>query len=278
MTQAVTLRTVPAAAGWHWIVRGWQLLKANPIHIHMAFFFFLGSLGVMSMVPFIGSVLAAMFMPALYLGVMATIGQAERTSSVQPTRLLDALGSPFKKDATGQRTVFKRLASLGLVYTLVVFVALTAVNWFNGDDFFKTLLLNEKPSLDAATRERLSFGLLGILLIYAPISMAFWFTQQLVGWHGQTIGKSVFFSWLGCWRNKSAFAVYGVAWALIFLAMSLAVVSVSSLLNSPTMAGILITPLTLFLMVWVFCSFYASYEGLVHVIDAEDSLQTTPQQ
>jgi hypothetical protein len=278
MTNSVTLRTVPALAGWRWITRGWQLLKANPIHIHMAFFFFLGTLGVVSMIPFIGSVLASMLMPALYLGVMATIAQAEKTSSTQPATLLDALGSPFKRDTSGehqgQRSTFKRLATLGLVYTAAVFVMFAVYYFFDGGAAFGAMMKGEaaaKVPLDAAqasaAQMQLAGSLIGLLLCYVPVSLAFWFTQQLVGWHGQSITKALFFSWLGCWRNKTAFAVYALAWVAIFMTAAFVMTTLSSLLGASSLVGIMITPITLFLMVWVFCSFYASYESLVQVLE-----------
>lgn len=267
----ITLRTVPALAGWQWITRGWALLKTNPIHIHMAVFFFFGALGLVSMFPFIGSVLAAMLMPPLYLGVMSTIAQAERTSSKQPSALLDALGSAFKKDANGQRSTAKKLASLGLAYAAVVMILLAVYSLFIDEDAFKTIAQSGQLPADAQARGQLAadaFGyLLGAFVLYIPISVAFWFTQQLVGWHGQSITKAIFFSWIGCWRNKAAFLIYGAAWIGIFMASSMTIVALSSLLGSPALAGMLLTPLSLFLMVWVMCSFYASYESLVQVVE-----------
>jgi hypothetical protein len=267
----ITLRTVPALAGWQWITRGWALLKANPIHVHMAVFFFFGALGLASIFPLIGSVLAAMLMPPLYLGVMATIAQAERTTSKQPGTLLDALGSPFRKDAKGQRSTAKRLAMLGLVYAAVVFTLLAVYSLMIDDEAFKLIAQSGKLPADAEARSQVAasaFGyLLGMFALYVPVAVAFWFTQQLVGWHGQSITKAVFFSWMGCWRNKAAFVVYGAAWVGIFMTLSLAVVALSTLIGSPALAGMLLTPLSLFLMVWVMCSFYASYESLVQVVE-----------
>jgi hypothetical protein len=265
--QTITLRTLPALAGWQWIKRGWQLLKANPIHIHMAVFFFLGALGVLSVLPIIGSVAAALLMPALYLGVMATIAQAERTTVKQPRSLLDALGSPFRLDAQGKRSAFKRLALLGLVYAAAIITMIGLYSLVDEGAAFKTLVQGQALPSDPQARAEAIASMAGVLLVYAPLSMAFWFTQQLVGWHGQSISKAVFFSWLGCWRNKLAFAVYITAWVAIFMTSSLTVVTLSSLLGSSALAGILITPMSLFLMVWVMCSFYASYESMVQVVE-----------
>ncbi len=263
----ITLRTVPALAGWRWISRGWQLLKTNPIHIHMAAFFFLGCVGVLSIVPLVGSVLAAMLMPALYLGVMATIAQAEKTNSTQPGALLDALGSPFKKQGNGERSVLKRLAVLGLVYAVAVFCTVGLYGLVDGGSAFKTFILGDAFPADAQQRAALIASFVGLIALYAPLSMAFWFTQQLVGWHGQSISKAVFFSWMGCWRNKAAFAVYALGWMFIFMSAAMLIVALSALLGSPAIASILLTPISLFLMVWVLCSFYASYESLLEIVE-----------
>ncbi len=282
-TPNITLRTVPALEGWRWIVRGAGLLKANPIHIHMAFFFYLGTFLLLSMIPFVGNVLAPMFLPALYLSVMATIAQAERTSTTQPSGLFEALASPFKQDTNGQRPVLKQLAMLGLVYALAMLVVLTLYSWVWGDALkavFASATLPAQTTLpnvaDAANagsagtsvpREQLGFGMLGLLLAYTPVSLAFWFTQQLVGWHGQSISKALFFSWLGCWRNKAAFTVYALAWVMIFVSTVFLLVTISSLLGIPSLLGTVLVPTAIFLAVWVFCSFYASYESLVQVLD-----------
>ena len=42
--------------------------------------------------------------------------------------------------------------------------------------------------------------------------MPFWHAPALVYWGGQTVGKSLFFSTVACWRNKGAFAVYALDW------------------------------------------------------------------
>jgi hypothetical protein len=209
---------------------------------------------------------------------MATIAQAEKTSSKQPSSLLDALGSPFKRDTSGehqgQRTTFKRLAMLGLVYTAVVFAMFAIYYLFDGGAAFGAMMKGEgaaKAPPDAAqagaAQMQLAGSLIGLLLCYVPVSLAFWFTQQLVGWHGQSITKALFFSWLGCWRNKAAFAVYALAWVAIFMTAAFIITTLSSLLGAASLVGIMITPITLFLMVWVFCSFYASYESLVQVLE-----------
>ena len=37
-----------------------------------------------------------------------------------------------------------------------------------------------------------------------PILMVTWFAQ-LVAWHGQPVGKALFFSFFACWRNRWPF-------------------------------------------------------------------------
>lgn len=240
----------------------------------MACFYFLGAITALSLLPIIGGMLAAMLMPALYLGVMATIAQAESSSSHQAGKLFEALASPFAKDAQGQRTRFKRLAVLGMAYSVSVLIAVLLGSLVVDDDAMKAVMASQNiatsgAAKDAFTREQamsvLLPGLLGVMIFYAPVSLAFWFTQQLVGWHGQSIAKAVFFSWIACWRNKGAFAVFSLAWVAVFAVAVFAISGLSSLLGSPTVAGLLMTAMSLLMIVLGMCSFYASYESLVHV-------------
>ena len=54
------------------------------------------------------------------------------------------------------------------------------------------------------------------MLLYLPLSMLFWHAPALVYWQGVAPVKSLFFSWMGCWRNKGAFVVYLLVWAGVF--------------------------------------------------------------
>lgn len=50
-----------------------------------------------------------------------------------------------------------------------------------------------------------------LLLLSAPLLLAFWFSPLLTGWDGVPALKSLFFSLVACLRNWRAFTAYGLA-------------------------------------------------------------------
>jgi hypothetical protein len=59
-------------------------------------------------------------------------------------------------------------------------------------------------------------GMLGrLLIIAAPVLMAFWFAPLLVAWNGVPALKAVFFSFVAGVRNWRAFAAYALAVAVV---------------------------------------------------------------
>jgi hypothetical protein len=85
------------------------------------------------------------------------------------------------------------------------------------------------------------------------LSIPFWHAPALVHWGAQGWAKALFFSSVAVWRNKGAFAVYGLAWAALWVGL-LVIVSLGVGLFGPQRFTFVATPLTL-----VFSTvFYAS--------------------
>ena len=264
----IVLRTVPASMGLWWLKRGWALLKIHPWDSHMAVLFFLGALSICALLPWIGSFIAVALMPVLYLGVMAVfshnagqhIGASQNTkpNKAQPQTVFVPLIAAFKAPQT-----LRQLIILGFVYGAAVFAMIGLYALIDGGTAFNYVVLGDPLPKEIEDRAKAVVAMAGVLVFYAPISMAFWFTQQLVGWHGQSVAKSIFFSWIACWRNLGAFSVFGIAWVCVYLFTSGLLVLITLLLGMPTLLPVLIFPLSVFLMVWTFACFYASYESLV---------------
>jgi hypothetical protein len=92
------------------------------------------------------------------------------------------------------------------------------------------------------------------MLLYAPLSMLFWHAPALVFWQGISPVKSLFFSWMGCWRNKGAFAVYVAAWMAVFGSAAVAAMVVASLMGEPQMTLSIMMPLALLVAAMFFTS------------------------
>ena len=98
--------------------------------------------------------------------------------------------------------------------------------------------------------------------------MAYWYAPVLAAWHGYSAVKSLFFSFVACWRNWRVFLVYLLGLFLCGLAMILLSGLVSAVLSgagklSFLIAGFIGMPI-------VYASFYVSYRD-VFVRVSEDA-------
>ena len=62
----------------------------------------------------------------------------------------------------------------------------------------------------------------------ALLSIPFWHAPALVWWQGQGVAQSLFSSTVACWRNRTAFLVYGLMWTLTIVVFSVLVGGVFS--------------------------------------------------
>jgi hypothetical protein len=97
------------------------------------------------------------------------------------------------------------------------------------------------------------------MVLYLPLSMLFWHAPALVHWHGVSPVKSLFFSFVACWRNKWALAVYMVAWLAFFVAAGLLVAIIGGVLGGGSWLPALIYPMVLLMASMFFTSFYYTY-------------------
>jgi len=91
-----------------------------------------------------------------------------------------------------------------------------------------------------------------------PLSMLFWHAPALVHWHGVPPLKSLFFSWVACWRNLGAFSVYLLAWAGVFMSGVAVVLAISSALGGVDMVAASLVPGALLMAAMFFTSIYFS--------------------
>ncbi len=111
---------------------------------------------------------------------------------------------------------------------------------------------------DEATRRRAT-ELAEQGLAYLPVALLMWYAPMLVAWHGVPVGKALFFSLVGVWRNRAAFAVYGVAWVAIWMAASTVIALVSLATGIGNVAAIVVAPLAMVMLTCMYCSMYESY-------------------
>ncbi len=250
---------LPAASGWQWLTQGYALFRRQPALIGLMVMSYWMSLVIFNVLPFIGPIVASLVMPALSVGVMTACRNLDRGLPVT----LDLFLRPLKESP-------KPLMALGGIYLLYTLFALSIASLADGGGLMQAVQAG-KP-LDESTLDEggLLMAAQVLLLLMAPILMAYWYAPALVAWHQLSIGKALVFSFIACLRNWRAFLVYGLALVGVGALLPGFVVGVISGLF-PEMGSIvtsLVTlPLIMVLAPTVFASFYISYRDVFVVTE-----------
>jgi hypothetical protein len=245
------LQIVAPRRGLDWVRQAFQVFVRQPLGFAALFAACLFVFLVLGLIPVVGTVALLVLPPAGSLLFMIASRLAAAGVGPMPAALVELGGAG--------RARLVSLLKLGLVYAAATFLVFWLANLLDGgalEAFFDALPDAKTTPESAAARvadPRLQLGLLVRLFFAGALSIPFWHAPALIHWGGQGWAKSLFFSTVALWRNKGAFAVYGLAWMAIWLLL-LALVSVGVGLFGAQRFTLVATPLTL-----VFSTvFYAS--------------------
>jgi hypothetical protein len=242
------LKHVPASTGIQWVKQGVQTFFRQPFAISGLFFMFMAGLSLMSIVPFLGSMVAIAVTPAATLGLMAASREASRGVFPMPATLITA----FRKDPQSSRAMLI-LGGLYVASLLSLVVVAMLLGPTIPEDMTEAGLTPEAVSAIVN-----SPGLWLCLVLYIPVLMMFWHAPALVHWHGVAPVKSLFFSLLACWTNKGALMVFSLAWFGLLLVSVFVVIMISRAIGSSAM-GIALYPLMLVLASVFYASLFFTY-------------------
>ena len=245
------LNIVPARTGITWIKLGFKTFLQQPLAMSGLFFMFMAMLSVASLVPFIGSALALALLPAATLGLMAATQEATKGKFPMPSILISAFRA-------GQQRL-KAMVTLGALYAAGFLAIMAVSSLIDGGQFAKLYLVGGKITEELVLQNGFQAAMWVTLALYLPLSLMFWHAPALVHWHGVTPVKSLFFSFMACYKNFGAYAVYGLMWMGIFLLTLLAVTVVAALLGSPAFAGVAMFPIALVMFAMFFTSIYFTF-------------------
>lgn len=241
--------SLPPSAGWQWVYLGFQLFRQQPFPM----FTWALSIGLLvlvaSMLVPVGPVVFVTLMPAITVMTLNACRDIEAGKVVQPLLLWRLLGHPEGK----------RLLGVGAVYVLAILVAgfaaflpfMSSIRAAASDAVDPTSALG---LLEAVRTPLLLFGLL-----YLVIAALFWHAPVLVAWHGLDLRKALFFSGVACWRNKGAFLVYGLAWAVLVALLEMAAALLQGIGLSSNVVSLIQMPFSFVLAAVLYCSFYPTY-------------------
>lgn len=242
--------SLSAAAGFYWVRDGYLLFRRQPVPMFTwALSIALLVVVASALVP-IGPPLFIMLMPAITVMTLNACRAIEDGTTVQPLHLWKLLGVPG---------MARKLLGMGAIYVAAVLVAgFVAFLPFMGAISEVAQTVDEasglQPLLAAVQAPLLLFALL-----YLLIAALFWHAPVLVAWHGLDLRKALFFSGIACWRNKTAFIVYGLCWALLLLALEAAALLLRGIGLSGSLVGLIQMPFSFALAACLYCSFYPTY-------------------
>lgn len=249
------LNEVGAKAGYLWFRQGIWLFRRNPLALLMLFFTYFFMMLVLSYIPVIGVLLRVILVPTVSVGFMIACRDTIVGKQVLPTTLVAGLH-------VYGRGVARQLLILGLVYIAAVALLLAFSALCDGGLLFNLLVFDGSVSETALENSNESLTLTIMAAAYIPVMMLFWFAPILTAWHEVPPLKALFFSFIACWRNRTAFALYCLIWgAAIFGASTILVTILMALDLSPSAMTTVIVPFCLVITTALYCSFYATYRG-----------------
>jgi hypothetical protein len=199
------LNIVPARTGLAWVRLGIRTFLRQPLALTGLFFMYMAAAALLSAIPLAGLVLGLAIVPAATLGLMAATQQVEQGRFPMPTVLLSAFRA-------GRQRV-RAMAVLGIAFAgCVLVISLLASLMVGAPGEAQKLTLEELVQTPAFQR-----SMIVSMVLYLPVSLAFWHAPALVHWHGVTPLKSLFFSLVACLRNAGAYTVFGLGWTAVIL-------------------------------------------------------------
>jgi hypothetical protein len=241
----MNLQIVPARTGLHWAIQGVRTFWRQPLAMSGLFFLFMATVSLVSMVPFIGGALALVILPALTLGMMAATQSAVQGKFPMPSLLFAAL----KKGP--QR---KAMLHLGGWYAMLFLGVMVVSMLADGGTFAKVYFGGSPITPEVVNTESFQVALWVSMVLYIPVSMMFWHSPALVYWHNMPAIKSLFFSFMACWRNLKAFSVYTLVWIGIFTGSGILALLIASLLGNPQLMMAVLMPMALMVAAMFFTS------------------------
>ena len=153
------------------------------------------------------------------------------------------------------------------MYAIGFLAIMVVSSLIDGGQFAKLYLVGGKITEELVMQSSFQAAMWVTLALYLPLSLMFWHAPALVHWHGVTPVKSVFFSFMACYKNFAAFTVYGLVWSAAFILALLVVGVLGVLLGNPGFAGLAMFPIALIFFAMFFTSVYFTFR---------DSFEATP--
>ena len=254
------LQTVPARQGLQWAWMGIRTFWKQPLAMSGLFFLFMALVSLVSMLPLVGGAVALVLMPTFTAGLMAATQVASEGRFPMPSTLWSALRQGPRRTP---------MLQLGALYAAGFLVLMGLSMLVDGGQFARMYLGGEPIRPELVQAPSFQAALWVSMLLYVPLSMLFWHAPALVFWQGVPPAKSLFFSWMACWRNKGAFMVYVAVWAAVFGTSAVLATVAAALLGQPGLTLAIMMPMALLVAAMFFTSMLFSVKDCFSAVEPQ---------
>ena len=249
------VKRLPAQAGLLWLREAFALYRRQPFAYTSLVILYTMGMALLSFIPFVGMPIALTLVPFGTVGLTLAARDVEQGMMPMPTALITPFRDPAQRGA---------LARLGFVNAGLMLVMLSLVSLVAADELGNWKVLDGQIDATSASENFPWDAMLLAAFLYVPILMLTWLAPQLVAWHGQPIGKALFFSFFACWRNRWPFVVLGATlFALTFGTVFIVTQTLQALGASPQLASMLFAPVLLILVSVGYATQYPIYRSLI---------------
>ena len=270
----MSLQVVPARTGLAWVKQGIKTFFKQPLALGGLFFMFIALISLVSQVPLLGSAIALAILPALTVGLMAAaqetegnhvgenVGQkgAGKKGSKFPMPLV--LFTAFRAGNDKTRAILV----LGALYAIGFVLVLGVSALFDGGQLASLYLSGSPLNKEAMMSPDLKMAAWAAMILYLPLSMAFWHAPALVHWHNVPPLKALFFSLVACFKNFAAMTVYFFMWLAVFSLGGLLMTLLAIATGSESAVSFVMLPAAMLMAAMFFTSIYFTYQDCFSVV------------
>lgn len=240
---------IPASAGPAWIREGFAIFRKQPGGLMLVMLAYLLASIVLGIIPFLGQWLPMVLAPVTTAVFLQACAAADRQQRLTPELLKPIF----------QKPTFPRLAGLGALFVLMLFVLAMLFSAIVGTDAMLQMAEQQVKPETAQMPPGAGTAMLTVFLLSLPVSMAMLFAAPLVNWQQMGVGKAMFYSFFAVWRALPAFILYFLCWVVIvMMCMSL----VQLVVGRTAFAMALMQSLLMVLVMVIQCSVYAAYRAI----------------
>jgi hypothetical protein len=213
-------------------------------------------------------------LPMISLGFM----NATRLASDPTTTTVAAFFAVWRPGRRSSRALLR----MTIAYVGASVVAGLLTSWVYGDSFGALVEAetNDPPSPGSVAERmddpRLAAGMIVQVTLATLLSVPFWHAPALIHWGGQGLAQALFSSTLACWRNRGAFALYGLSFGALVFMFTVAGALLFALFGTGPLVAMLALSASLVIPAAFYASLYWTFTGCFDIIETETPALPAP--